>query len=59
MSLNSDSVRRVTRRTFLVGLAAAPILANAAPRRMKMSLACGAIGVKATQLEVIDFALWL
>lgn len=47
---------RVNRRAFLAGLAAAPLVAGAAPRRMRMNLACGAIGVKATQLEVIDFA---
>jgi sugar phosphate isomerase/epimerase len=55
-NLNFNSVSRINRRAFLAGLGAAPILANAAPRRMKMNLACGAIGVKANQLEVIDFA---
>jgi sugar phosphate isomerase/epimerase len=51
-----NSLPYVSRRAFLAGMAAVPTLANAAPRRMKMSLACGAIGVKANQLETIDFA---
>jgi sugar phosphate isomerase/epimerase len=45
-----------SRRSFRAGMAALPVLANAAQRKMKMSLACGAIGVKANQLETIDFA---
>lgn len=55
-TLNPSSFPGVSRRAFLAGLAVSPMLANATPRRMKMNLACGAIGVKATQLEIIDFA---
>jgi sugar phosphate isomerase/epimerase len=51
-----DTIARVNRRAFLATLGVAPMLASPAPRRMKMSLACGAIGVKANQLETIDFA---
>jgi sugar phosphate isomerase/epimerase len=51
-----NSLHHVSRRAFLAGMAAVPTLVNAAPRRMKMSLACGAIGVKANQLETIDLA---
>jgi sugar phosphate isomerase/epimerase len=52
----SKTGTRVARRTFLTGLAASPLLADVTPRRMKMNLACGAIGVKASQLEAIDLA---
>jgi sugar phosphate isomerase/epimerase len=55
-SLNPTPIQRVSRRAFLAGLAASPAFANAAPRRMKTSLVCGAIGVKANQLEAIDLA---
>ena len=55
-SLNPSSFPRVSRRAFVAGLALSPMLAKAAPRRMKMNLACGAIGVKANQLEIIDLA---
>lgn len=49
-------ISNLSRRSFLAALAASPAFAPAAPRRMKMSLVCGAIGVKATQLEAIELA---
>lgn len=55
-SLILNPVSPVSRRLFLAGLAASRTFVGAVPRRMKMSLTCGAIGVKATQLEAIDYA---
>ncbi|MCL5743336.1 MAG: sugar phosphate isomerase/epimerase [Acidobacteria bacterium] len=50
-------ITNLSRRRFVAAIAAsAAFRASAEARRMKLSLSCGAVGVKANQLEAINFA---